>query len=61
MNIYKTTEGKAFQVLLRKRDARHGIVQKKFFGTEQEAYEFADQNEDKYYVEVLDLEYFEPG
>lgn len=60
MNTYKIEKNRNFQVIIRKATSRAGLVTKKFFETEEEAYKFADQYSHAYGTEVRNLEYFKP-
>ena len=60
MNTYKIANNNHFQVIIRKNTARAGVVTKKFFENEDDAYNFADFYADTHGVEVRDLEYFKP-
>jgi len=57
-HTYATKPGKRYQVVLRKKDARHGIVDKQFFETPEAADQFIEENEHKYAWEFTDLAYF---
>lgn len=58
MNTYTIQGDKHYQVILRKKSGHNGVASKKFFASEEAAYEYINQNENEFYCELIDLKYF---